>query len=75
VTVATAGAGHTAPLILILELGLLVIVYVLPAYLIARLAERKGHSFGGFLLGGLVVGWIFSGLVVVFIRPRPARRL
>jgi hypothetical protein len=45
-----------------------------PAYLIAGVAERKGHSLGAFVLGGLLVGWIFSGIVVLFSRTRSARR-
>jgi hypothetical protein len=58
----------------LIELVILVVVYVLPAYLIARVAARRGHSFGGFLLGGLVVGWFFSGIVLLVVgRARPRR--
>jgi hypothetical protein len=57
------------------ELAALVLLYVLPAFVIARAAERRGHSYGGFLLGGLVVGWIFSGIVLlVVVARRPQRR-
>jgi hypothetical protein len=69
VTLAAASGLHNPAHLL--ELAVLVVVYVLPAYLIARVAERRGHSFGGFLLGGLVVGWPFSGIIVVLAGRRP----
>jgi hypothetical protein len=68
-----AAAGLRNP-VNVLELAVLVLVYVLPAYLIARAAERNGHSFGGFLLGGLVVGWFFSGIVLLVARRSPPHR-
>jgi hypothetical protein len=68
-----AAAGLRNPIHLV-ELVVLVVAYVVPAYLVARAAERRGHSFGGFLLGGLVVGWPFSGIVVLVSGRRPPRR-
>jgi hypothetical protein len=32
--------------------------YVLPAVLVARLADRKGRSFAAYLVASLLVSWI-----------------
>jgi hypothetical protein len=53
----------------------LLAIWVLPSYLIARYAERKGHSFVGFLLLGLIISWVISGIVALVVEdkrePRP----
>ena len=41
-------------------LVLLALVWVVPSYLIARYAKRRGDWFGGFLLLGLVIGPILQ---------------
>ena len=49
---------------------LLVLLWAVPSYLIARYAGRKGHSFGGFLLLGLVISPIVSGIVALLVADR-----
>ena len=44
--------------------------WFLPSYLIAKYAERKGWSFAGFLLLGLLVSWILSGIVALIIEDK-----
>jgi hypothetical protein len=65
--------GLDNPLHIIILLILLA-VWLAPAYLVARLAARRGRSFAGYLVGGLFLGWIFSAVAAVFISVRPARR-
>lgn len=38
-------------------LGTLAVLWVIPAALVARVAERRGHSFSLFLVAALVVPW------------------
>lgn len=48
-----------------LEAFVLLFIYLLPAWLVARYAARKGQSFGLFLLLGLLVSWIISLIVAL----------
>jgi hypothetical protein len=50
-----------------------VLLYVVPAFLVARLAERKGRSYGVYLVASLVIGWLFVLIVVLVIRDRSRR--
>ena len=50
-----------------------VLLYVGPAFLVARLAERKGRSYGVYLVASLVIGWLFVLIVVLVIRDRSRR--
>jgi hypothetical protein len=43
-------------------------LWVIPAVLTARLAERKGRNFALFLIAGLVIGWPIP-LVVALVMP------
>jgi hypothetical protein len=52
-------------------LVLVVAFWILPSFLIARFAERKGRSFGGWLIAALFLGWLLVGLLVAVL---PARR-
>jgi hypothetical protein len=51
-----------------LEIFIILVFWILPSYLVARYAERKGHSFAGYLILGLVIGWLIS-LIVALIAP------
>jgi hypothetical protein len=53
-----------------LELAIILLVWVLPAYLVARYAQRKGHSFGAFLLLGLLVSWAISFIIAVVLQDK-----
>lgn len=47
----------------------LAVLWVIPAVLVARVAERRGHSFSLFLSAALVVPWP-AILVVGLVLPR-----
>ena len=53
-------------------LGFIVVcsLWVVPAVLTARLAERKGRSFVVFLVAGLVIGWPMPLLVALIMPTR-----
>ncbi len=65
--------GLDNPLHIILLLIVLMAFWFAPAYLVARLAARRGRTFAGYLIGGLIFGWIFSAAAAVSISVRPAR--
>ncbi len=65
--------GLENPLHVVVLLIVLVGFWFAPAYLVARLAARRGRSFAGYLVGGLVFGCVFSAVAAVFIGVRPAR--
>jgi len=58
------------PIHVLLLLALLV-GYVLPAFLVGRLAMRRGRSFPVYLVASLIVGWILPLLAVLIL---PARQ-
>jgi hypothetical protein len=51
-------------------LGLLVL-WLVPAVLIARLAARKGRPFALYLIASLILPWPLVLLAALIIRPRP----
>jgi MFS family permease len=55
------------PIHILLLLGLL-LGFVLPAVLVAWLADRRGRSFAAYLIASLVVSWIVP-LIAVLILP------
>lgn len=59
------------PIHLVLLLALL-LFWVGPAVLAGRLAERKGRSFGVYLVVSLVIGWPIPLVVALIV---PNRRL
>lgn len=59
------------PIHLVLLLALL-LFWVGPAVLAGRLAERKGRSFGVYLVVSLVIGWPIPLVVALIV---PHRRL
>lgn len=42
--------------------------FVVPAILVARLADRRGHSFAVYLIASLVVSWVVP-LIAVLVLP------
>src|SRR3954451_6775495 len=57
-----------------LEIFIILILWILPSYLVARYAERKGHSFAGYLIFGLVIGWVISLIVALIVEDRTQRK-
>jgi hypothetical protein len=53
-------------------LATLAIIWIIPAILVARLAERRGHSFSVFLVAALVTPWPMW-LVVALVLPRRSK--
>lgn len=65
-------SGLNDPVHVIL-LVVLVAFWVVPAVLVARLAQRKGRSFALFMLGGLLIGWLFDVIAaVLLVAARPS---
>src|SRR4051812_46880475 len=54
------------PLELLVVLAFIAL-WIWPSYAIARYAERKGHSFGGFFALGLIVSWVVSWVVALLV--------
>jgi hypothetical protein len=50
------------------------ILWLLPALFVARLAERKGRPFALYLIVSLIVPWPFTLLAALIVRPRPRPR-
>jgi hypothetical protein len=50
-------------------LGVL-ILWLVPALLVGRLAQRKGRPFALYLIASLIVGWPFTLLAALIVRPR-----
>ncbi len=46
------------------------LLWILPCYLVAKYAEGKGQSFAAFMIIGLVVGWVITGIVALVLRDR-----
>jgi hypothetical protein len=51
----------------------LIVFWILPAILTARLAHRKGRSFAIFLIVSLVIGWPIPLLVALIMPTRASR--
>jgi hypothetical protein len=45
-------------------------LWLVPALLVARLAQRKGRSFALYLIVSLVVGWPLTLLAALIVRSR-----
>jgi small-conductance mechanosensitive channel len=45
-------------------------LWLAPALLVARLAQRKGRPFALYLIVSLVVGWPLTLLAALIVRPR-----
>jgi hypothetical protein len=57
----------------IVLLTTLAFIWLIPALLIARLAERRGHNFQVLLIVALVVPWPIT-LLVVLVMPRRSKQ-
>jgi hypothetical protein len=44
-------------------------LWLVPALLVARLAQRKGRPFALYLIASLIVGWPFTLLAALIVRP------
>lgn len=44
--------------------------WLVPALLVAKLAERKGRSFAVYLVASLIIGWIIPLIAALIVRPR-----
>jgi len=65
-------SGLSDPVHLVLVVAL-VAFWVVPAMLVARLAQRKGRSFALFMIAGLLIGWLFDAIAaVLLIAARPS---
>jgi hypothetical protein len=55
----------------------IVLLWLLPTILTARLAERKGRSFAVYLVASLLIGWPIPLVAALILRPRKsaARRM
>jgi Short C-terminal domain len=49
--------------------------WLVPSWLIAMRAERKGYSFWGFLLVGLFASWILELIIVLILDDRRGSEL
>jgi hypothetical protein len=58
--------AHTFGLIFLL------LFWLVPAVLVAKLAERKGRSFAVYLIASLIIGWIIPLIAALIVRPRPS---
>ncbi len=58
----------TNPIHILLLLAL-IFGYVLSAILVGRLADRRGRSFGVYVLASLIIGWVVP-LVALFVLPK-----
>lgn len=48
----------------------LLLFWLVPALLVAKLAERKGRSFAVYLVASLIIGWIIPLIAALIVRPR-----
>jgi uncharacterized protein YybS (DUF2232 family) len=56
--------AHTFGLLAVL------VLWLLPALLVAHLAERKGRPFALYLIASLIIGWPIPLLAALIVRPR-----
>jgi hypothetical protein len=50
----------------------IIVLWLLPTILTARLAERKGRSFAVYLVVSLLIGWPIPLIAALILRPRKA---
>ncbi len=53
-----------------LEIFILLAFWLAPSILVARYADRKGHSFTAFLVLGLLASWVISLVVAIVVPDR-----
>lgn len=49
-------------------LAVLLLLWVVPAFLVAYFASKKQRSFAGFLVVSLLVGWLIPAIVVLVMK-------
>lgn len=49
----------------------LAVVWIVPASLVARLADRRGYPFPPFLIAALIIPWPVMLIIVVALPRRP----
>jgi hypothetical protein len=49
-------------------LSVLLLLWVVPAFLVAYFASKKQRSFAGFLVVSLLVGWLIPAIVVLVMK-------
>lgn len=59
------------PIHLVVLLAIL-LLWILPTILTARLAARKGRSFAVYLIASLLIGWPIPLIAALIVRPRQA---
>lgn len=47
----------------------LIVLWLIPALLVGRLADRKGRSFAAYFVVSLIIGWLVP-LIVAILVPR-----
>lgn len=47
------------------------LVWIWPAFLVAKAAAKKQRSYGGFLIVSLIIGWVIPLLVVLVMKQEP----
>lgn len=58
----------------LLALIVVLLCFIVPAILVARLADRRGRSFAVYLIASLIVSWIVP-LLVLLVLPDNERRV
>jgi hypothetical protein len=59
---------------MLVQLVALIVIWVVPALVVANYAQSKGHGFMAIFFIGLLLSWLISLLVVLFLeskRPQP----
>jgi hypothetical protein len=49
-----------------------ILIWVIPAYFVARVAQERRRSFIGFLVTSLLIGWIIPLFVAQMSKPDPS---
>ena len=60
------------PIHVVLLIALL-ILWIGPSVLVARLADRKGRSFAVYLIASLIIGWLIPLIAALVVPERHGR--
>jgi hypothetical protein len=52
-----------------------VVLWLLPSFLVGRLAAGKGRSFAAYFIVSLIIGWLIPLIVALVVRPRGEREM
>ena len=64
--------GMSNPIHVVLLIALL-ILWIGPSVLVARLADRKGRSFAVYLIASLIIGWLIPLIAALVVPERHSR--